>query len=324
MKNRKLNKKGLQVVVVAIGIIATILLFSFIFSNPVDNQNTGNNTVIMGENGEASYFNLSVPSINEKKDSLSLIDKLEQIRLDSVNKSRINTSGLSEIEENKKYDSETRSYQDNYDLKSIQPVQNNNNSYSTGSRTGNQGYSYTDTKQNTQNTNNKPVNKKTDFFKSKQGATKKPKKIDIKNIRILANIHTNQTVKNNERVKFITTKEFEYNNQIFPINTIVYGIAEVRPNRLIIRIDKINQTDMELEVFDSEDSQKGLYVLTPNLNAEMKKEIAKEGIDDQDLSRVPFSRSLRNLFQKSIREEKISLLNGYKVLIKLRIDDDQN
>jgi len=318
---KKIDKKG--IVVIVVGIVATILLFTFIFSNPVDNQYTGNDTVIVGENGEPSYLNLSVPSVNKKSDSLGLIDKLEQIRLDSVNKARINVSGLTEIENNKKNDLETLTYENNYDLKSIQPTQNDNNTYSNAG-TSTAGYSSPNKKHNTQNTYNKPTNKKTDFFKSKQQATKKSKKIDIKDIRILANIHTNQTVKNNERVKFITTKEFEYNNQIFPINTIVYGIAEIRPNRLIIRIEKINQTDMELEVFDSEDSQKGLYVLTPNLNAAMKKEIAKEGIDDQDLSRVPFSRSLRNLFQKSIREEKINLLNGYKVLIKLRIEDEQS
>jgi len=309
----KLDKKGLMVI--GIGIVATILLITFLFSNPVSNQNTGNDTVIVGENGEPSYLNLSVPNINKKEDSLSLIDKLEQIRLDSVNKARINTTGLTEMEKQKK-DNVGTEY---YDIKSIQPVQNENTNYSS-TRTST---STPNRKQYTQNSLNKLENKNTGFFKSKQNATKKAKKIDIEDIEVYANIHTNQVVKNNQRVKFITTKEFEYNNQVFPINTIVYGIAEVRPNRLIIRIDKINQTDMKLEVFDSEDSQKGLYVLTPNLNAEMKKEIQKEGIDDPDLSKVPFSRSLRNLFQKSIREEKINLLNGYKVLIKLRIEDDE-
>lgn len=164
----------------------------------------------------------------------------------------------------------------------------------------------------------KPVAKKDSGFFKKSGKVNNSSPEDLN---IYACIHTNQTIMNNQRVKFRTTKEFTYNGEIYPINTIVYGLAQIRPNRLIIKINRINQTDIKLDVFDSEDSQQGLYVLTPNLNASLAKELKRESLSDDDLQNIPFSKSLKNIFEKKAREEKVQLLNNYKVLIKITKDE---
>lgn len=164
----------------------------------------------------------------------------------------------------------------------------------------------------------KPVAKKDSGFFKKPGKANSSSSEDLN---IYACIHTNQTIMNNQRVKFRTTKEFTYNGEVYPINTIVYGLAQIRPNRLIIKINRINQTDIKLDVFDSEDSQQGLYVLTPNLNASLAKEMKRESLSDDDLQKIPFSKSLKNIFEKKAREEKVQLLNNYKVLIKISTDE---
>lgn len=164
----------------------------------------------------------------------------------------------------------------------------------------------------------KPVAKKDSGFFKKPGKENSNSSDDLN---IYACIHTNQTIMNNQRVKFRTTKEFTYNGEVYPINTIVYGLAQIRPNRLIIKINRINQTDIKLDVFDSEDSQQGLYVLTPNLNASLAKEMKRESLSDDDLQKIPFSKSLKNIFEKKAREEKVQLLNNYKVLIKISTDE---
>lgn len=164
----------------------------------------------------------------------------------------------------------------------------------------------------------KPVAKK------ESGFFKKPGKVNsssTEDLNIYACIHTNQTIMNNQRVKFRTTKEFTYNGEVYPINTIVYGLAQIRPNRLIIKINRINQTDIKLDVYDSEDSQQGLYILTPNLNASLAKEMKRESLSEEDIRNIPFSKSLKNIFERKIREEKVQLLNNYKVLIKISTDD---
>lgn len=180
---------------------------------------------------------------------------------------------------------------------------------------------YFGTQEGQNNTSEPIVEKKSNnssgFFK-KKGKTKN-KTSD--NLVIYASIHTNQTVMNNQRVKFRTIKEFTYKDVVYPINTIVYGLANIQPNRLIIKINRINQTEMELDVYDSEDSQEGLYVLTPKLNASLAKEMKRESLSDDDLQKIPFSKSLKSIFEKKVREEKIELLNNYKVLIKISIDE---
>lgn len=335
MKKENVNK----IIVVGIAIIVCIIVLTFIFSNPTsENEKKETDKIVLEENGEASYLNLSVPNANQKEDSLSLIDKLEKIKNDSLNKSKLNSTGLEEYKgssiENQKANKEI--YQDS---KNNRSSANNNKSYNQNTQ-----YSSSFKKKNNEqkakykaaafddpleeektstNSSSKvsqESNNNSGFFKSKK-ETKAVSSKSNNDLNIFACIHTDQTIMNNQRVKFRTTKEFYYNGQKFPINTIIYGLAQIKPNRLIIKINKINQTDIKLEVYDSEDSEEGLYVLTPNLNASLQKELKKESLDDDDISAIPFSKSLKNIFEKKVREEKVQLLNNYKIIIKIKKDE---
>jgi Conjugative transposon, TraM len=135
---------------------------------------------------------------------------------------------------------------------------------------------------------------------------------------IYACVHTDQTVMNNNRIKLRLTRKAIIDDIVYPINTIVYGLVTIEPNRLKVLINSINQNPAKLEVYDAEDSSKGIYVLTPTLNETMKKELQKEGIDDDDISKIPFSKTLKNLFKKKIEEQRIDLLNNYKIIIKVK------
>lgn len=136
------------------------------------------------------------------------------------------------------------------------------------------------------------------------------------NTLLYACIHTDQIIKDGSRVKMRLTKTTNIGSNTFPINTIVYGTARIQPNRLKVEINKINQTDVKLEIFDAEDSNSGIYVETPNLNAMVRKEFKKDALDEQDLEKIPFSKTLKNLFAKKAKEENIELLNNYKIIIK--------
>lgn len=158
---------------------------------------------------------------------------------------------------------------------------------------------------------------KTGFFngasKVKETQAKPAKNTDNM---IYACIHENQQVTDGSRVKIRLTKQALIEDKTYPANTIIYGIASIKPNRMLISIAKINQQDIALEIFDAEDSNQGIYVLTPNLNEALKKELQQETLDDDDLRKIPFSKSLKNIFSKKIQQEKINLLNNYKLIIK--------
>lgn len=315
-----INKQG--IIVITVAAIASILIITFIFSNPVD-ENKNTDKIVLDENGEASYLNLSVPNSNQKEDSLSLIDKLDKIKNDSINASKMNKTGLEEIDRN---ENKKKSTTVNHYVANNGSYNQNSSSIKKGSLSQKKSISsnfkaapFDEPIKKNDNTEETimPINKKSGFFKNRKESNKERNNDEI----ILASVHTNQTIKNNQRVKFRTTKEFFFNGEKYPVNTIIYGMAQIKPNRLIITINKINQTDIKLEVYDSEDSEKGIYVLTPNLNASLQKELQKEGLDDDDLSRIPFSKSLKNIFEKKVKEEKVELLNNYKVLIKITKDE---
>lgn len=318
-----INKQG--IIVITVAAIASVLIIAFIFSNPVD-ENKNTDKIVLDENGEASYLNLSVPNSNQKEDSLSLIDKLDKIKNDSINASKMNKTGLEEIDrnENKKKSTTVNHYVANngsYNQNSSS-IKKGSLSQKKSTSSNFKAASFDEPIKKNDNTEETimPINKKnhkSGFFKNRKESNKERNNDEI----ILASVHTNQTIKNNQRVKFRTTKEFFFNGEKYPVNTIIYGMAQIKPNRLIITINKINQTDIKLEVYDSEDSEKGIYVLTPNLNASLQKELQKEGLDDDDLSRIPFSKSLKNIFEKKVKEEKVELLNNYKVLIKITKDE---
>lgn len=140
---------------------------------------------------------------------------------------------------------------------------------------------------------------------------------------IYASIHTNQVVMDGQRVKLRLTKTTTINGEKYPLNTICYGTAKIRPNRIIINVSMVNQTPVKLEVYDAEDSDKGIYIVTPNLNAEIKKEAQQDALSDDELTKkIPFSKTLSAIFQRKVKEEKVELLNNYKLIIKQKKEDE--
>jgi hypothetical protein len=339
--NKNINKKN--IIVIAVAIVAAILVLVFVFTNPLEENKSATDKVVLNESGEASYLNLSVPSSNQKEDSLSMLEKLEKIKMDSLNRAKLNSTGLQEYEVKKN----SGASNENYNSLKPKETTSNHESYTSSTTVNEKKYSSAPKKTKSANTTasksysepvfdswDKPseksssiektgtVEKTSGFFKSK--TTKSTTGTKTKNdnaISIFASVHTNQTIRNNERVKLITTKEFYYKGKKYEANTVVYGFAKIQPNRLLIEISKINQTDIKLDVYDSEDSGKGLYILTPNLNASLQKELKKEGIVQADdlgnLGSIPFSKTILSVFEKKVKEEKVELLNNYKVIIKI-------
>ncbi|WP_134344421.1 conjugative transposon protein TraM [Flavobacterium psychrophilum] len=154
------------------------------------------------------------------------------------------------------------------------------------------------------------------FFKNKKTFEK------ISETVLFACIHTDQRIMDGNRVKMRLTKSVTIDGNNYPVNTILYGTAKINPNRLIVEINKINQTDVKLAIFDAEDSNPGIYVETPNLNALVRKEFKKDALDEKDLEKIPFSKTLKNLFNKKAKEETIELLNNYKIIIKTKKNEN--
>jgi hypothetical protein len=333
---KKIDKKS--IIVISVSVIAAVLLLIFLFQEPSnDTVDVNSSEVVLNENGEPSYLNLSVPQVNKKEDSLSLLDNLEKIKQDSVNSRKINTSGLEEYDNFSKHrnqNDDANSYVHSKKIKGNKKVvtySRGNSGYDNRSYTNYNtdydaapSYSKSNYQENiSEETTIEPVQTKTTvesnngsgFFR--KGKKQTENQNNSKNQLIYACIHGDQTIMQNNRVKMRLIKETIVNGLRFPANTIVYGNATIEPNRLIIKINKINQTEVKLNVFDAEDSNKGLYVMTPNLNAFIKKELKNDALEkNSDFDRIPLGSTLKSLLTKKVKEEKIEILNNYKLIIK--------
>lgn len=350
----KLKKEGY--VVIAVAVIAMGLVIAYLFNNVGTDTTTAANAdkVVLSENGEASYLNLSVPSTQQKEDKMSLIEKMDKIKNDSINKSKISTTGLETVSnEAPAYDPAQSTpaadiYQNSHipdnpqsDVSLPASSKRSNRSYSSNSYSSGGGsasytprkrkasYDYSDGSASTptEGKEKKTAPKQSKFEGSGNFFDNSPAPSNNNQSQsnetdesIYACIHTDQTIRDGSRVKIRLIKNAMINGNSYPMNTIVYGICRIVPNRLNVEINNVNQNPCKLSIYDAEDSDLGIYIETPNLNASLKGEMGKETLDDTDLKMIPFSKTLKNLFQRKVKEEKIQLLNNYKLIIRLKND----
>ena len=337
VKPQKPIDKGKIIVFSIIGLFAVCIVGIMAYSLSGEEKDK-QVTEITTPESEADKYNSKLQAIegDDRQDDTRKVELTETFKNDSKeNESDIQQIKLEEQIKNMENGSNGRQ-----DTKSSSPSREQNYSNSAPKRTNNYSgrsnevayRSSSNSRSNTVNSNTSeeeevPIKKNTSpkeepykSSNSSNGFFKNNKKsnTNAEEIILYACIHTNQEILNNQRVKFRTTKEFTYDNKTYPVNTIIYGTSEIKPNRLNVNINKINQENIKLEVYDSEDSELGIYVLTPNLNAELSKQLKKEGIEDDDLSKIPFSKTLKSIFNSKVKEEKVQLLNNYKVIIKIK------
>ena len=163
-------------------------------------------------------------------------------------------------------------------------------------------------------------NQESDFFGSNRVSenrdANKGKEVLHTDPVIYAVIQGDQIIRNQQRVTMRLSKDAIINNQIYKKNTMFYAKAIIQINRLNLRITNIAHNQVSLDVYDGQDGGKGLYVETPNLIASMGTGMQEDVISDADVSGVPLGNTIKGIFTKKQREDKIQLLNNTKLILK--------
>lgn len=156
-----------------------------------------------------------------------------------------------------------------------------------------------------------------DFFATTRNERfgKQENKVHTDNI-IYAVIQGDQIIKHRSRVNLRLSKDAIINNQIFKKNTMFYATATIQYNRLNLKITNIAHQTVDLDVYDGQDGGVGLYVETPNIAGAMGTEVTGDVIDETDVSGIPFGNTIKNIFSKKQKEEKVQLLNNTKLILK--------
>lgn len=127
-----------------------------------------------------------------------------------------------------------------------------------------------------------------------------------------------QIVTANTRLRMRLTKSATINGRLMPKNTAVFGFISFQPNRALIEIENINHHPTKLKAFDLEDGSEGIYVEN-NFRAEATREVLDDVIGDINIPSVPQVGGLTQVFRRSNRRVKVTVLNNYRLILKPKL-----
>jgi hypothetical protein len=127
-----------------------------------------------------------------------------------------------------------------------------------------------------------------------------------------------QLVQANSRLRMRLTKAATINGKLIPKNTPVFGFISFQPNRALIEIENINHHPTRLKAFDLQDGSEGIYVEN-NFRAEATREVLDDVIGDINIPSVPQVGGLTQVFRRSNRKVKVTVLNNYRLILKPKL-----
>ncbi|MCI5057861.1 MAG: conjugative transposon protein TraM [Flavobacteriales bacterium] len=127
-----------------------------------------------------------------------------------------------------------------------------------------------------------------------------------------------QVVQANTRLRMRLTKSATINGKLMPKNTPVFGFISFQPNRALIEIENIKHHPTKLKAFDLQDGSEGIYVEN-NFREEVTREVFDDVIGDINIPSVPQVGGLTQVFRRSNRRVKVTVLNNYRLILKPKL-----
>ncbi|MAS21229.1 MAG: conjugal transfer protein TraM [Leeuwenhoekiella sp.] len=127
-----------------------------------------------------------------------------------------------------------------------------------------------------------------------------------------------QIVQANTRLRMRLTKAATINGKLMPKNTLIFGFISFQPNRALIEIENIKHHPTKLKAFDLQDGSEGIYVEN-NFREEATREVLDDVIGDINIPSVPQVGGLTQVFRRSNRRVKVTVLNNYRLILKPKL-----
>ncbi len=127
-----------------------------------------------------------------------------------------------------------------------------------------------------------------------------------------------QIVQANTRLRMRLTQAAIINGKLMPKNTPIFGFISFQPNRALIEIENIKHHPTKLKAFDLQDGSEGIYVEN-NFREEATREVLDDVISDINIPSVPQVGGLTQVFRRSNRRVKVTVLNNYRLILKPKL-----
>lgn len=141
-----------------------------------------------------------------------------------------------------------------------------------------------------------------------------------------AAVYQDQFILPGDQVELILTEEGRYNGKILPRNTIVYALASINKNRVLLEATNINHVPIDLHVTDLADGMTGIRSQragelwtqsSGQLQTDAYRDIASEASQESGRIARGVMRSLGDFFRKKKlgRKDKILLVNDHQIIL---------
>lgn len=134
---------------------------------------------------------------------------------------------------------------------------------------------------------------------------------------ILVRVDGTQTVRQHYRLRMRLLEDAIINGTVIPRNTAIYGFVSFKPNRAMINIEHIDHNPINLAAHDLQDASEGIYIVN-SFRAEAGREVVGDAIDDINIAGVPQVRGIKSLFQRDNRQVKVTVMDNYQLILKLK------
>lgn len=134
-------------------------------------------------------------------------------------------------------------------------------------------------------------------------------------IEINVRVDGTQVLKKDFRLNMRLAKGVTIAGQRFDKNTPVYGSVSFKPNRTMIHIEHIGQLPVELSAYDLQDGSEGIYIKN-SFRADASQQFIGDVVDDINLAGVPQVSGIKQLFRRSNRQVKVTVMDGFQLTLK--------
>ncbi|MFC4218952.1 conjugative transposon protein TraM [Flagellimonas marina] len=135
------------------------------------------------------------------------------------------------------------------------------------------------------------------------------------NIGLLAYVDGKQTLREGHRLVMRLEGSVQIDGRNILRGTRVYGFVKLRPNRMMVEVDRIEDQKLKLQVHDLQDGQAGIY-MENHLKGEMIQASVDETLSEVNLPGFPQFRGIKRIFQRDRRAVRVEVADKYQIILK--------
>ncbi|SDF00160.1 Protein of unknown function [Pricia antarctica] len=132
---------------------------------------------------------------------------------------------------------------------------------------------------------------------------------------IMVEVNGEQTVRNDERLELRLAEDALINGETVPRNSLVYGFASFKANRVSVHITNIDNRAVDLKAFDLMDGNEGIYIKN-SVRAEATGEVIDDIVQDINIPGVPQIGGIKQVFRRNNRNVRATIYNQYQLILK--------